>query len=132
MIAKNLVADETSLTFYEATNKEWNLPTRPGEMLEEEFLKPLGLTKYRVAKETGLSEGHIGELISGKRNITAASALRLGVYFGTGPEIWLNLQQRYDIALESRRLHEELARIHPNESIRANLDAFDALHGDTK
>ncbi|OGF22569.1 addiction module antidote protein, HigA family [Candidatus Falkowbacteria bacterium RBG_13_39_14] len=69
----------------------------PGEILMEEFLKPLKITQYKLAKDVAVPAIRINEIIRGKRAITADSALRLGKYFNTSPEFWLNLQVRYDL-----------------------------------
>jgi len=76
----------------------------PGEILEEEFLKPMGLTQYRVAKDIGVPPRRINEIVSGRRAVTADTALRLGRYFGMSPEFWLNLQSHYDLEQEQERL----------------------------
>ena len=85
----------------------------PGEILLEEFLKPLGVTQYRLAKEIGVPQRRIGEIVTGKRAITADTAARLGVYFGIEAEFWLNLQAHYDLALTRETLADNLAAIHP-------------------
>lgn len=90
----------------------------PGEILFEEYMIPLEVTKYRLAQETGLSESHIGELVSGKRNITATTALRLAAYCGNSPEFWLNLQTHYDLTREKSRLQGELQAIRPNPQMQ--------------
>ena len=95
-------------------DKETEMILHPGEILWEEYMAPLDLTKYRLAQETGLSESHIGELVSGKRNITAATALRLAAYFGNSPEFRLNLQSHYDLTREKSRLQDELQAIRPS------------------
>ena len=69
----------------------------PGVILREEFIKPLGLTAYRVAKECGISHPGMSEILRGKRSITAETALRLGIYFGMEPEFWVRLQADYDL-----------------------------------
>ena len=69
----------------------------PGEILLQEFLKPLGVTQYRLAKEIGVPQRRMGEIVAGKRAITAGTAARLGVYFGIEAEFWLNLQAHYDL-----------------------------------
>jgi addiction module HigA family antidote len=74
----------------------------PGETIREE-LNELGITPYRLAKETGLEETAISQILNGKRRITARTALRLGAFFGTSPEFWLNLQTAYDLEEERRR-----------------------------
>lgn len=87
------------------------LPVSPGEMLEEEFLVPLGLTKYRLAKEIGVSAQRIGEIVSGKRAITADTDLRLCRYFGLSDGWWLRGQAAYDTAMAKDALQAELAKI---------------------
>ena len=85
----------------------------PGQILLQEFLKPLGVTQYRLAKEIGVPQRRIGEIVAGKRAITADTAARLGVYFGIEAEFWLNLQAHYDLALTRETLADNLAAIHP-------------------
>jgi addiction module HigA family antidote len=87
------------------------LPVSPGEMLEEEFLKPLGLTKYRLAKDIGVPAQRIGEIVSGKRAITADTDLRLCRYFGLSDGWWLRGQVAYDTAVAKEALQEQLANI---------------------
>jgi addiction module HigA family antidote len=86
-------------------------PVSPGEMLEEEFLKPLGLTKYRLAKDIGVPPQRIGEIVSGKRAVTADTDLRLCRYFGLSDGWWLRGQVAYDTAIAKAALHKELATI---------------------
>jgi addiction module HigA family antidote len=86
-------------------------PVSPGEMLEEEFLKPLGLTKYRLAKDIGVPAQRIGEIVSGKRAVTADTDLRLCRYFGLSDGWWLRGQAAYDTAVAKEALHKELATI---------------------
>ncbi len=76
-------------------------PIHPGEILMEEFLKPLKVSQYRLAKDTSVDPRRINEIVMGKRSITADTALRLSRYFGSTEGFWLNLQARYD--LETRR-----------------------------
>jgi len=85
----------------------------PGEILLEEFLKPLGITQYRVAKEIGVPQRRIGEIVAGKRAITADTAARFGVFFGMEAEFWLNLQAHYDLAQTREVLADRLAEIQP-------------------
>ena len=87
-------------------------PVSPGEMLEEEFLKPLGLTKYRLAKDSGVPAQRIGEIVAGKRAVTADTDLRLCRYFGLSDGWWLRGQAAYDTAVAKEALHKELATIH--------------------
>ncbi len=72
-------------------------PIHPGEILSEEFLQPLGITQYRLAKTIGVPQRRIGEIIQGNRGITADTALRLARAFKTTPQFWMNLQTRYDL-----------------------------------
>lgn len=72
-------------------------PVHPGEILQEEFIEPLEITQYRVAKATGVPPRRINEIVHGKRAISADTALRLAKFFGTTPEFWLNLQARFDL-----------------------------------
>lgn len=89
----------------------------PGEVLKEEFLDPMGISGYRLAKETGLSQTRLGQIIRGERNITAVTAIKLGRFLNTGPEFWMNLQALYDIE-EAERLHgAEVKAIQPYAAV---------------
>ncbi|MCP4200686.1 MAG: HigA family addiction module antidote protein [bacterium] len=79
-------------------------PIHPGEILLEEFLKPLGLSQYRLAKGISVSPRRINEIVHGKRAVTADTALRLARFFGTTDGFWLNLQTRFDLESERDRL----------------------------
>ncbi|HPW56975.1 MAG TPA: HigA family addiction module antitoxin [Thermoanaerobaculaceae bacterium] len=83
-------------------------PVHPGEVLLEEFLVPLGLSQYRVARDTSVPPRRINEIVHGTRAITADTALRLARYFGTTDRFWLNLQARYDLEVEKARLGDRL------------------------
>ena len=83
-------------------------PIHPGEILLEEFLKPMGLSQYRVAKDINVSPRRINEIVHGKRSISADTALRLSRYFGLSERFWMNLQSRYDLELEKDRLADRL------------------------
>ena len=85
----------------------------PGEILLEEFLKPLGVTQYRLAKEIGVPQRRIGEIVAGKRAITADTAARLGVFFRMEAEFWLNLQAHHDLVHARETLASQLAEITP-------------------
>lgn len=82
----------------------------PGEMLREEFLEPLGLTQKALAEATGMPASRIGQIIAGKRSVTADTAMRLGRYFRTSAAMWMNLQQSYDLELERRRSEKIINR----------------------
>jgi addiction module HigA family antidote len=85
-------------------------PIHPGEVLQEEFLKPLGISQYRLAKDINVAPRRINEIIHGKRAITADTALRLARDFRTSERFWLNLQARYDLEVERDRLGPRLER----------------------
>jgi antitoxin HigA-1 len=85
-------------------------PIHPGAILQEEFLIPLGISQYRVAKDTSVPPRRINEIVRGTRAITADTALRLSRYFGTSERFWLNLQVRYDLEREKERLGDRLLR----------------------
>jgi antitoxin HigA-1 len=85
-------------------------PVHPGEILLEEFLSPLGISQYRLAKETSVPPRRINEIVRGSRSISADTALRLARYFGTSERFWLNLQARYDLEVEKDRLGDRLRR----------------------
>jgi addiction module HigA family antidote len=88
-------------------------PMHPGEMLREEFLKPLGLTSYAVAKACGVPRTRIERIVRKELGISAETALRLSRFFGTSAEFWLNLQTRYDMLTAQRAIAKELKRITP-------------------
>jgi len=86
-------------------------PVSPGEMLEEGFLKPLGLSKYRLAKDIGVPALSIGDIVAGKRAVTADTDLRLCRYFGLSDGWWLRGQVAYDTALAREAMRDDLSRI---------------------
>jgi addiction module HigA family antidote len=85
-------------------------PIHPGEVLLEDFLGPMGLSQYRLAKGISVPPRRINEIVKGKRGITADTALRLGRFFGMSERFWLNLQNRYDLEKERDRLGDALAK----------------------
>lgn len=83
----------------------------PGEVLREEFLKPLGISAYRLSKDIGIPQTRTGSILHGKRRITADTALRLAKYFGTSAKFWLGLQNDYDLEEELKNINEDLQKI---------------------
>lgn len=83
----------------------------PGEILSGEFLIPMGITAYKLAKDTAIPQTRISEIIKGRRRITADTALRLSKYFGTTPKFWLGLQDDYDLEEEQHLIFNELSNI---------------------
>ena len=83
-------------------------PIHPGEILLEEFLKPLGITQYRLAKDISVPARRINEIVQGKRSISADTALRLSRYFSLSERVWMNLQARYDLEVEKDKLDNRI------------------------
>jgi antitoxin HigA-1 len=89
----------------------------PGEVLLEDFLKPLGLSQYRLAGDLGIPESRVSDIVRGARGVTADTALRLARYFGTSHELWLNLQDRYDVEEIQRVKSREIEKIRPYKAV---------------
>jgi len=85
-------------------------PIHPGEILLEEFLNPMGISQYRLAKDINVDPRRINEIVHGRRAITADTALRLARYFGTSERFWLNLQARYDLEVQKEELGDRLEK----------------------
>jgi addiction module HigA family antidote len=94
-------------------------PVHPGEILTEEFLRPLGISQVRLAADIGVLPRRINEICLGKRGITAETALLLGRFFGMGPEFWLSLQANYDVRVARAAMAAQLARVRPLDSASA-------------
>ena len=93
-----------------SANEELLAPVHPGEILLCEFLEPMGLSQYALAKAIGVPPQRIGEIVHGRRAVTAETALRLGRYFGMDARFWLNLQTRYDLDVAEDALADRLER----------------------
>ncbi len=85
-------------------------PVHPGEILLEEFLRPMGLSQYRLAKDISVPPRRINEIVLGRRSVSADTALRLAHYFRLSERFWMNLQVRYDLEVEKDRLRERIER----------------------
>lgn len=85
-------------------------PIHPGKVLLEDFMKPLGLSQYRVAKDIGVPALRISQIVRGQRSITADTALRLARYFGTSAAVWLRLQARYDLEIAETKMAKRINR----------------------
>ena len=88
-------------------------PIHPGEILQEDFLTPMNISAYRLAKETYMDQTRVSEILKGKRSVTIDTALRLSKFLGTSPEFWINIQTQYDMEMKEPELAEELSKIHP-------------------
>jgi addiction module HigA family antidote len=92
--------------------------SHPGKLLVQDFIKPLGLTQYRVAKDAGIPHSSMTALVKGQRGISMNTAMRLGLYFGTTSEFWLNLQSRFDLRrAEKEQLPKLVREVQPLASI---------------
>jgi len=91
----------------------------PGDILLEEFLKPMGITQYRLAKEIGVPQRRIGEIVAGKRSVTADTGLRLSRYFGLSDGFWERLQVDYDLAIAKDSMSDILQKIKPMKQAAA-------------
>ncbi len=99
-------------------------PITPGDVLLEEFLEPMGITQNQLAKDIKVPANRISQIIHGKREITADTALRLGKYFGIEPEFWINLQMRYNMKIAKSKLEKIIdkeVKVHSYESNGQNL-----------
>ena len=91
----------------------------PGEILKEEFLDPMGVTVYRLSRETELSQTRLSQIIKGERSITAETALKLGKFFNVPAEFWMNLQSLYDIEEAQKQYRKELNSIHSIQELKS-------------
>lgn len=94
----------------EVQNSERLPPVHPGEVLLEDFMKPLRLSQYRVAKDIGVSPIRISQIIHGQRAISVDTAMRLGRYLGTSAEVWLRLQAQYDLEMAQEQMSDRIKR----------------------
>jgi addiction module HigA family antidote len=85
-------------------------PVHPGEVLRLDFLEPMGISAYRLSKETGISAQQLGRILSGSRSVSADAALRLARFFGTSARLWINLQAQYDLDVAEDLAGREIAR----------------------
>ena len=108
------------------------VPVHPGEILAEEFMRPLGITQYRLAKETEVPPRRINEIVQGHRAVTADTALRLAKFFGTSEMFWLNLQARYDLDVQRAKLGSRLASVRSFTQIRQTTPARSAYRRKAK
>jgi addiction module HigA family antidote len=99
------------------------LPVHPGEVLLEEFMRPLGISQYRLAKETNVPPRRINEIVQGRRAVTADTALRLARFFGTSEMFWLNLQARYELDIQKQKTGTALSAVRPLTRVRSSATA---------
>jgi addiction module HigA family antidote len=98
-------------------------PIHPGEVLLEDFMKPLGLSQYRLAHDIGVTPIRISQIVNGQRAVSVDTAMRLARYFGTSAEVWLRLQVRYDLEVAEKEMREQINRevkvLNPQTSMHA-------------
>ncbi len=100
--------DSQRVDFSDVVTGERMAPIHPGEILRDEFLRPLGISVYRLAQDIKVPRTRLNDIVRGRRAIRTDTALRLARYFGTSPEFWLNLQTRYDLDLADRHLRRKI------------------------
>jgi addiction module HigA family antidote len=108
--AMHMKSKSLTITKEKSASERRMPPVHPGEILLKEFLKPLGLSQYRLAKGLSVPARRINEIVLGVRSITADTALRLARFFGTSERFWLNLQSTYDLEVERDRLQDRLVQ----------------------
>ncbi len=102
--------DRRRIDFSDVVSGRRLAPVHPGTVLREEFLTPMALSVYRLARAIGVSRPRLNDIVLGRRRVTVDTALRLGRYFGTTPEFWMNLQTRYDLDVAERTVRREIER----------------------
>ncbi|MDE0172151.1 MAG: HigA family addiction module antitoxin [Defluviicoccus sp.] len=102
--------DRRRVDFSDVASERRLAPVHPGEILREEFLTPMALSVYRLAGAIGVSRPRLNDIVLGRRRVTVDTALRLGRYFGTTPEFWINLQTRYDLDVAERTVRPGIER----------------------
>ena len=110
MTIKREHVDRRRVDFTDVTAGHHLPPVHPGEILREDFLAPLALSVYRLARALNVPRTRLNDIVLGRRSVTVDTALRLGRYFGTTPEFWLNLQTRHDLDVADRTLRLEIER----------------------
>ena len=110
MTIKREDVDQREVDFSDVTSGRRLPPVHPGEILRDEFLTPMELSVYRLARALKISRPRLNDIVLGRRGVTTDTALRLGRYFGTTPEFWINLQSRHDLDVAERTLRVEIER----------------------
>jgi len=110
MTIKREDIDAGTVDFSEITSGRRLAPVHPGDVLKAEFLEPLSLSVYQLARDLKVQRSRLNEIVLGQRSLSADTALRLSVYFGTTPEFWLNLQAQHDLDVANRQLRKRIER----------------------
>ena len=125
MAIKREDLDRRAVDFSDVATERLLPPVHPGEILRDEFLGPLGLSVYRLARAPKISRPRLNDIVLGRRDVTIDTALRLGHYFGTTPEFWINLQARHDLDVAERTLRLEIEREIEPYATNADPVSFD-------
>lgn len=110
MTIKRSKVDGQQVDFSDITSGRRLAPVHPGEILRDEFLEPLGLSVYKLANAIKVTRSRVNDIVRGRRSITIDTALRLGRYFGTSAEFWINIQARHDLDVADRDLRKKIER----------------------
>ena len=105
---KREAVDRRQIDFSDVSTGRRLPPVHPGEILHDEFLKPMDLSVYALARALGISRPRLNDIVLGRRGVTTDTALRLGRYFGMTPEFWINLQTRYDLDVAERTVRAQI------------------------
>ena len=120
MTIKREELDRREVDFSDVASGRRLPPVHPGEILRDEFLKPMELSVYRLAQAIKVSRPRLNDIVLGRRGITTDTALRLGRYFGMTPEFWINLQTRYDLDVAERTMRRQVEReVEPHAALNA-------------
>ena len=125
MTIKREDLDRRAIDFSDVATERLLPPVHPGEILRDEFLRPLGLSVYRLARALKISRPRLNDIVLRRRGVTTDTALRLGRYFGTTPEFWINLQARHDLDVAERTLRLEIEREVEPHATNADPVSFD-------
>ena len=120
MTIKREELDRQEVDFSDVASGRRLPPVHPGEILRDEFLTPMAISVYRLAQAIKVSRPRLNDIVLGRRGITTDTALRLGHYFGTTPEFWINLQTRYDLDVAERTMRRQIEReVEPHAALGA-------------
>ena len=125
MTIKREDLDRRAIDFSDVATERLLPPVHPGEILRDEFLRPLGLSVYRLARALKISRPRLNDIVLRRRGVSTDTALRLGRYFGTTPEFWINLQARHDLDVAERTLRLEIEREVEPHATNADPVSFD-------
>ena len=122
MTIKREELDRREVDFSDVASGRQLPPVHPGEILRDEFLTPMGISVYRLARAIKVSRPRLNDIVLGRRGVTTDTALRLGRYFGMTPEFWINLQTRYDLDIAERTIRRRIEReIEPHPALDATV-----------